>query len=294
METLQRILDIQAVTEWVVLFIPKLIVAVLIMIAFFAAYRITRRPLGAILERAGFDRVLVTLLVENIYRFALIIFGLVMAASQLGVNVGAALAGIGVVGIAIGFAAQDALANTIAGFMIFWDKPFRVGEWVTVRDQYGEVRDITLRSTRIRTNQNTYVVIPNKHVIDEVLVNHSHHGETRVDVPVGIAYKEDIVAAREVLLDAVKGLPEVAANPEPSVVVEELGASSVDLLVRVWIEDAGDEQPVLYAVMEASKRALDAAGIQIPFHHLQLFVDQVEDRVWESMARLPQWRRAQG
>ncbi len=294
METLQRILDIEAVTEWVVLFIPKLFVAVLILIAFFALYRITRRPFGAILERAGFDRVLVTLLVENIYRFALIIFGLVMAASQLGVNVGAALAGIGVVGIAIGFAAQDALANTIAGFMIFWDKPFRVGEYVTVQDQYGEVRDITLRSTRIRTNQNTYVVIPNKHVIDEVLVNHSHHGETRVDVPLGIAYKEDIVAAREVLLDAVRSMPEVAANPEPSVVVKELGASSVDLLVRVWIDDAGEELPVHYAVMEASKRALDAAGIQIPFHHLQLFVDQVEDRVWESVARLPQLRRAQG
>ena len=100
METLHRILDIQEVTEWVVLFIPKFIVAVLILIAFLVVYRVTRRPLGGVLERAGFDRVLVTLLVQNIYRFALVIFGLVMAASQLGVNVGAALAGIGVVGIA--------------------------------------------------------------------------------------------------------------------------------------------------------------------------------------------------
>jgi len=292
MDMLQRILNVQAVTEWVVLFIPKLFVAVLILIVFLVGYRVTRRPLGGILDRAGFDRVLVTLLVENIYRFALIIFGLVMAASQLGVNVGAALAGIGVVGIAIGFAAQDALANTIAGFMIFWDKPFRVGEWVTVRDQYGKVSDITLRSTRIRTRQNTYVVIPNKHVIDEVLVNHSHHGETRVDVPVGIAYKEDILAARQVLLEAVKGLPGVVAKPEPTVVVNGLGASSVDLFVRVWIDNAAQEMPVYFAVMEASKRALDAAGIQIPFHHLQLFVEQVEDRVWESAARLPRLRQA--
>jgi small conductance mechanosensitive channel len=294
MDMLQRILNVQAVTEWVVLFIPKLFVAVLILVVFFVAYRVTRRPLSGILDRAGFDRVLVTLLVNNIYRFVLIVFGLVMAASQLGVNVGAALAGIGVVGIAIGFAAQDALANTIAGFMIFWDKPFRVGEWVTVRDQYGEVSDITLRTTRIRTNQNTYVVIPNKHVIDEVLINHSHHGETRVDVPVGIAYKEDILAARQVLLEAVSGVAGVVAEPEPTVVVKELGASSVDLLVRVWIEDAAQEMPVYFAVMEASKRALDAAGIQIPFHHLQLFVDQVEDRVWESAARLPRLREAQG
>ncbi|MBD3336958.1 MAG: mechanosensitive ion channel, partial [Candidatus Eisenbacteria bacterium] len=135
--------------------------------------------------------------------------------------------------------------------------------------------------------QNTYLVIPNKNIIDEIVDNHSKHGETRVDVPVGIAYKENIPQARKVLLPAVSGIEGVIAEPPPSVVARELGNSSVNLLVRVWIDDAADENPVYLAVVEASKLALDAAGIQIPFPHLQLFVDDVEDRVVDKISRLP-------
>jgi small-conductance mechanosensitive channel len=130
-------------------------------------------------------------------------------------------------------------------------------------------------------------VIPNKSIIDQVLVNHSKHGETRIDVPVGIAYKEDIPAAREVLLAAVREFEEIARHPAPEVVCTALGSSSVDLEVRVWIENAGHEQPIYVKVMEASKRALDAAGIEIPYHHLQLFVEDVRQRVWKQAAKLP-------
>jgi small conductance mechanosensitive channel len=208
-----------------------------------------------------------------------------MAADQVGINVGAALAGLGVAGIAVGFAAQDTLANIIAGFLIFLDKPFAVGEWVNVAGQYGEVSSITMRTTRIRTNNNTYVVIPNKKIIDEVLVNHSKHGETRVDVPVGIAYKESVPKAREVILRALGEMDVVLKSPAADVVVTELGGSSVNLDVRVWISNASRERPTYFHVMEASKLALDAAGIEIPYPHLQLFVENVEDRVWQSAAR---------
>jgi small-conductance mechanosensitive channel len=139
-----------------------------------------------------------------------------------------------------------------------------------------------MRTTRIRTRRNTYVVIPNKMIIDTVLENHSKHGVTRVDVPIGIAYKENIPKAREVLLQAVVSIAGITKEPKPDVVVTELGGSSVNLNVRVWIDEADDEQPVFFRVMEASKLALDAAGIEIPYPHLQLFVENVEDRVWKS------------
>jgi small conductance mechanosensitive channel len=210
-----------------------------------------------------------------------------MAASQVGINVAAALAGLGVAGIAIGFAAQDLLSNIIAGFVIFLDKPFEVGDLIRVQEHYGRVANITLRSTRIQTRQNTYVVVPNKRIIDEVVVNHSKHGATRVDVPVGIAYKENIPGARKVLLDAVSRVENVIEHPAPSVVVEELGGSSVNLLVRVWIENAEEERSIFFAVLEASKLALDAANIQIPFPHLQLFWDDIEDRVMQKLASVP-------
>lgn len=208
---------------------------------------------------------LIELLIDKVYSTTIIILGLVMAASQLGVNVGAALAGLGVVGIAIGFAAQDTLANVIAGFMIFWDKPFGLGDWITVEQKYGMVTNITLRTTRIRTRSNTFIVIPNKTIIDEMIVNHSKHGESRIDIPVGIAYKESIDEARNVLLKAVSSIDGVMSEPEPDVVIDELGDSSVNMRVRVWVEIAEREKPVFFQCIEACKKALDEAGIEIPF-----------------------------
>lgn len=259
--------------------------AILVGVAFWVGYRVSRPALLGILKRARFEAHLVSLL-DNVYKWTLFAFGAVMALAQLGANVTAALTGLGVAGIAVGFAAQDTIANMIAGIMIFWDKPFSYGDWVTVADEYGEVREITLRTTRIRTNKNTFVVIPNKNIIDSVLINHSKHGRLRLDVPIGIAYKEFIPKAREVLLAAVAKVELVLTDPAPDVVVAECGASSVDLLVRVWIEYARDEKPVTFKVLETCKLALDAAGIQIPYPHLQLFVDDIEGRAIEKLKPL--------
>lgn len=287
MNHLVELINVPELITRAVGFLPSLLVAIAILAGAWVAFRMTRPTLRTILLRGGFHETLVRMLVDNVYRALMMILGLIMAADQVGVSVTAALASLGVVGIAVGFAAQDTLANIIAGFLIFWDKPFTVGDWVTVTGQYGRVAEITMRTTRIRTNNNTYVVIPNKSIIDQVLENHSKHGKTRIEVPVGIAYKEDIPAARATILAALKQLPLVEEDPAPDVVVKELGNSSVDMLVRVWIDNAGDGQPAYYAAMEASKLALDAAGIEIPYHHLQLFVENIGEQVWNQAANLP-------
>ncbi|MFH1574590.1 MAG: mechanosensitive ion channel family protein, partial [Acidobacteriota bacterium] len=244
-------LDMTALSTRAVSFIPSLVAAILIMVGFWLLYRMTRIPMHMALDRAGMHEALVHTIVDNIYRFAVLVFALVTAAGQVGINVGAALAGIGVAGIAVGFAAQDSLANVIAGFTIFLDKPFEIGDWVKVAGQRGTVSAITIRSTRIRTPNNTYVVIPNKMIIDEVLVNHSKHGSSRVDIPIGIAYKEFIPKARQVLLAALEGLEGVLREPAPDVIVTELGDSSVNLRIRVWIQKASAEPRILSQVMEA-------------------------------------------
>ena len=286
MDRIAELIDVKELLTAVVAFVPKVGAALLVLVAFWLIYRVSRPGLRAALHKADFHEALIQLMVDNLYRYAIMIVSLVMAADQLGINVGAALAGLGVAGIALGFAAQDSVANVISGIMIFWDKPFIVGDWIRTEGNYGKVTEITLRSTRIRTNRNTYVVIPNKSVIDAVLENYSKHGELRIDVPIGIAYKEDIRQAREVLLEAVRKIPGVMAQPQPDVVVESLGDSSVNLLVRAWIETADEMQPKTFVVVEASKLALDAAGIQIPYPHLQLFVDDVEERVISKVAPL--------
>ena len=120
-----------------VAFAPRVIVALAVMAAFWLAFRLSARPIRAALKHTGLHAKLTDLLVDGIYRYTMFAFALVMGLSQLGVNVGAAVAGLGVVGIAVGLAAQDTLANTIAGFTIFWDKPFVVGDWITVAGEYG-------------------------------------------------------------------------------------------------------------------------------------------------------------
>jgi len=288
-EVVERLNVQELLTDFVagfLAFIPALIAAIIIFIGAYIVSRAVRAVLKPALKRADFQPVLIELLVDTVLHYVIIVLGLLMALSQLGVNVTAALAGVGVAGIAIGFAAQDSVANVISGILIFWDKPFEVGDWVETEGEFGKVTNITLRTTRIKTPQNSYVVVPNKRIIDEVLENFSKHGELRVETVVGIAYKEDISAAREALLKAVKSMDGVMESPAPDVVVDELGGSSVNLKVRVWIKTADAKRSMYFALTEASKLALDEVGIEIPFPHLQLFLDTVEDRVWDGAKAL--------
>lgn len=286
MDFFENYLDLNQLVTNAVEYFPRLVTGLVILFGFWLLYRLSRGPLKAALSHTGFHSKLVGLLVNSIYKYALVAFGLVMALSQLGVNVGAAIAGLGVVGIAIGFAAQDTLSNTIAGFIIFWDKPFVVGDWVTASGQYGKVQDITLRSTRIRTPSNSFVVIPNKRIIDEVLENYSKHGEVRVEVSIGIAFKEDIASAREVLLEAVGDVDHVLSDPKPQVVMTACGDSSINLEVRVWTPDAKFRRGTYFTVLEKSKHALDKAGIEIPFPHLQLFWEDLDTRVVKKLSSI--------
>jgi small conductance mechanosensitive channel len=294
---MQRLISMETAEQlrnMIVGFMPRVAAALTVLIVFWVVFRITRRLLESVFRRAGIHPALIHLLLDTVYRITLAIIAVIMAASQLGMNVAAAIAGLGVMGIAVGLASQDSIANMIAGFLIFWDKPFTVGDYLTIGDLYGEVRVITIRTTRIRTNENKYVVIPNRQIMDGTLVNHSMYGATRVNVPLGIAYKEYIPEARAVLLNALQSVEGVLKDPAPDVVVDSLASSSVNLMVRVWIDDLSAERPIHFRTLEACKLALDAAGIQIPYPHLQLFVENVDDRVWGKASELPVLAMASG
>ena len=137
MENFYNYLNLDDLITQVIVYTPRIVVALFIMLVFWIAYRAILKPLKLALSRTGIHEKLVDLLVHSVFRYSMIAFGLVMSLSQLGVNVGAAVAGLGVVGIAVGLAAQDTLSNTIAGFTVFWDKPFVVGDYITVAGEYG-------------------------------------------------------------------------------------------------------------------------------------------------------------
>jgi small conductance mechanosensitive channel len=284
-------LNVELLVTQFVAWLPSLVAAVVIVIFFWLIFRLTRSGFERLLERVGFDPALSGMLV-NVYRFALFAFGIVMAASQLGINVGAALAGLGVLGLTIGFAAKDSLSNIMAGFLIFWDKPFRVGDWVTLGQHYGRIAEITMRTTRLQTRNNTWVIIPNQTVINEILVNHSTKGETRLEVPVGIGYSEDIEEARKVILEALDSVELVMKKPAPNVIVKNLGESSVDLIVHAWVADAKDEKPTFFKVLETLKISLDRAHIEIPFPQMDLSLVSVGDSVWNAGSERGVFERA--
>ncbi|MEZ5352700.1 MAG: mechanosensitive ion channel family protein [Bryobacteraceae bacterium] len=285
LESLQSLFNVQALLTAILAWLPNLITALLIFIAFRVAIHLLSPHLERAFQRMQLEAA-ITGMMLSLFRTVMLVLAVVMSLGQLGVDVAAALAGIGVLGLSIGFAAQDSLSNVIAGFLILMDKPFTTNDWITVGDQKGRVVEISMRTTRLRTRSNTYVIIPNKTLLDQVLVNHSRHGATRIEVPVGIAYKESISNARAVLLAAVAKLPDVLTEPAARVDVLSLDDSAVSLEVEVWIANAEDEEDISAAVVEVCKLALDEAGIQIPFPHLQLFVDAVEAGVWDQARRL--------
>lgn len=247
-----------------------IVLAILILFGGYIFFKLTAALFRKALLRSKIQDAFARLLIDNVYKVLILVLTLIAAAGQLGINVVAPLAGIGILGIAVGFAAQDSLSNIIAGFLIFFDKPFRVRDYVTIGEHYGRVELITMRSTRIRTQDNKYVVIPNQKIINEILVDHSTNGDTRLLVPVTIEFEASIDDARAAILKEIRLMEGILEKPDPDVVVESLAASGMDLLVRFWIPSASDERKYHFEATEATKRALDGAGIAVAYPHMKM------------------------
>lgn len=245
--------------------VQAILAAAVVIVAGVIFYLITRGLLEKALARTHMQPSLVKISVRSLYKWLVIILTIIFALGQLGFNVTAALAGVGVLGIAIGFAAQQTLANMLAGFGIFIDHLYRTGDWVTIDGHYGEVVNITLRATKIRTLDNTFIIIPNSVVSATSVINFSEQGRVRVTARVAIPYGESIENARQALVTKAAELPGINQQIKPEVVVDTLGDSGVRLLVRIWIDNAREEQKFQFILTELCKTALDEAGITIPF-----------------------------
>lgn len=260
--------------------------ALLFLLIAYALYRVAHRLLDRFLERnRRVDTGLQRLLMKT-YRVAAMLLIAVLVLDRLQFNVTALFAGLGIAGIAIGFAARDSLENFISGVTILMDRPFRVGDNVEIEGQFGTVEDITLRSTRIRTLNNQVLVMPNVQMITQKLLNHTMRNTLRVEVAFGIAYKERPQEVREVLLALTEGDERLHPDYESTVVVTEMADSSVNMRLRLYIKNPKQEVPVRLDYTEKVREALREANIEIPFPHLQLFVD--ETKAFEGAPWMPQ------
>ena len=251
----------------------------LIAFVFYVGWFVLNRLLSNASKRYRLDGSIEQLL-RNVVSVVIMAFGVAAVLAQFGIQILSVIAGLGIVGIAVGFAAQETLSNFIAGVTLLVERPFRIGDWVEINGQTGKVREITLRTTRLRSRDNVVMAIPNASVASSDIVNYSAGGPLRVRIPVGIAYKESAKRAREVMLPVVRTHEMIMTRLGlgPTVMMSELADSSVNLDIYYWIEpDHIDVQPRISAeILEACKEALDDAGIEIPFPHLQLFIDEAK------------------
>ena len=258
-----------------------LLPALVVGLVFWALYRFAAPAVVAPLRRSRRMDQGVQQLIERAVRLAVGAIGVVIVLDQLGINVAALVAGLGIAGLALGFAARDTMENLIAGVTILLDQPFVVGDNVELEDTFGTVHEITLRSTRLRTLDHQMAVFPNTQMIAQRVLNHTRLGKVgagalRVRVPFGIAYKEFPQEAREVVLALTKGDKRLHPDYPPAVVVTEMNASSVDMELRLHLRDPKLEVPVRFEYLEKVREALRAADIEVPFPHLQLFIDEAK------------------
>lgn len=190
--------------------------------------------------------------------------------SQLGFRLTAVLGAAGILGIAVGFAAQTSISNVISGIFLVTEKPFKAGDMIQVGETLGIVLSIDLLSIKIRSFDNKFIRIPNETLIKTQVTNFSRHPIRRVDLMIGVAYKEDVERVHRILMEIARDHPLALQEPEPLIFCWDFNKSSVDLLFVVWA--AKDDWLTLKdALMRNIKRRFDEEGVEIPFPHVSLY-----------------------
>ncbi|MEM8844311.1 MAG: mechanosensitive ion channel domain-containing protein [Pseudomonadota bacterium] len=254
----------------------KLVVFILILLAFKILATIVKRLVKKAVTNSKLK--ISQLLRDQIVFFSgktVIFIGILVALSQLGIQIGPVLAGLGIAGFIMGFALQDTLSNFAAGMMILIYRPFDVGDLVEAGGVIGKVKRMNLVSTTITTFDNQKLVVPNSKIWGDVIRNITAEPNRRVDMNFGISYSDDIDHAERVLINIVKSHKLVLSEPEPDIRLHNLGESSVDFIVRPWAKTA-DYWTVYWDITREVKKQFDAEGISIPFPQRDVHISAEE------------------
>ena len=211
--------------------------------------------------------------VTNLVRVALLAFVVIASLSQLGIQTAGFVAVIGAAGLAVGFALQGSLSNFASGVMLLVFRPVRVGDYVEAGGTAGSVMEIGIFTTVMHTPDNKKVIVPNAQVTGGTITNYSANATRRVDLVASIGYGDDIPKAKAVLERIVKAHELVLADPAPQVEVSALGESSVDIVVRPWV-NTGDYWRVYFDLTQSIKTEFDREGISIPFPQRDVHLHQ--------------------
>ena len=267
-------------TAWLVENGPGVLLKLLILAGILLVFRFAARLVRAGLEKTlttsnlNFSRLGRRMLISTVSNLVMIL-GILVALSQMGISLGPLLAGLGVAGFIVGFALQDTLGNFASGIMILLYRPYDVGDLVDVSGVFGKVHKMSLVSTSLLTLDNQLFVVPNNKIWGDVIKNVTAQDIRRVDMVFGISYGDDIPKAESILNDILTSYDEILDDPEPMVRVSALGESSVDFIVRPWVK-VEDYWEVFWDVTKTVKMRFDEEGISIPFPQRDIHIHGLE------------------
>ncbi|MCZ6871706.1 MAG: mechanosensitive ion channel [Gammaproteobacteria bacterium] len=259
----------KSVAKWVQQNGGQLFLKLLLFLGILLIFRLLAKLAQRLVERGlKSSRVTMSQLLQRTIvsttRNLVFIFGVLFALSQLGISIGPLLAGLGVAGFILGFALQDTISNFFSGLMILMYRPFDEGDVVEIAGAFGTVSDMSLVNTTVLTFDNQTLIVPNNKIWGDVIKNVTHQRTRRVDLAFRISYGDDVPKAERVLRDIVTSHDKVLADPEPTVRLHELDDSSMNFIVRPWV-NTGDYWDVYWDITREVKMRFDAEGITIPF-----------------------------
>jgi small-conductance mechanosensitive channel len=251
-----------------VIMLPNLVVAVILLVITVFAARLVRRIATQFLPRVSHSVTINSLIATLLYVVVLLV-GLFFVLSVLNLNktVTSLLAGVGIIGLALGFAFQDIAANFISGIIIAIQRPFNVGDMIKTNDYFGVIERIRLRTVDLRQPTGEMVLVPNRKVFENALINYSVNTMRRVDLDCGVGYDSDLEQVRKVVLEAVQQVPHLVRERAPEVMFTEFAESAITFQLRFWIpyKRQVDYVGAKSAAIMSIKKAFDAVGISIPF-----------------------------
>jgi len=241
----------------------KLLIALVIFYVGRIVARMLQKGLRKMLQTQEVDKILETF-VCNLAYWTIMIFVIIAAINQIGVQTTSLIAIMGAAGLAIGLALQGSLSNFAAGVLIVIFRPYRVGDWVEAAGISGSVEQVQILTTILKTGDNKQIIVPNSQIMNSIITNYSANDTRRIDMVVGVSYDDDLDKVRKTLEELVNADSRIMKDPACTIAVSELADSSVNFVVRPWAKTA-DYWSVKFDLTEAVKKRFDNEGISFPF-----------------------------
>ena len=254
---------------------PKVIIPIITLVVGFVAIKIIMKLFSRALAKSKIEISLHTFL-KSLLKISLYVILLMTAASMIGIPITSLVTVLGALGLAISLAIKDSLGNLAGGFLVLFAKPFSVGDFVETEGVSGTVKAINLFYTRLNTIDNKRIYIPNGQLSNAKIINYSAEPTRMLDRIFSIGYDDDMDAAKQTIMDIILRSEYALLDPEPLVRVKDHSESSIDILVRVWVQSE-HYFDLDYYLHEEIKRAFDKQGIHIPYQQLDVYLHDTKE-----------------